>query len=130
MLRSLGAVAAGLVVAIIVLMVLGFLTVAALGVSPVEPPTPASLAANLGGAAIAAASGGAVAGWFAPHSPHGHVVALALVILLVSLPALLLAPGAGEPAWYGIAQSVVGPISATIGGYLAIRRAHRAGSTV
>lgn len=125
MIRSSAAVLTGLAVAIVLLMILGFLTAAALGISPVGPATRASVAANLVSAAIAGASGGAIAVRLAPHTPHGHVGILALLILLLSLPTLLAPPGAGEPAWYGLAQSVLGPVSVALGGFLAVRQLDR-----
>ena len=128
MLRSIAAVLAGLVVTVFLVMVLSFLAGAVLGIPPAGPPTPPYLVLNLIGGAIAGASGGAIAVRFAPHTPHGHVGALAALILLLSLPTLLSPPAPGQPGWYGLALSVLGPVSVAVGGFLAIRRRHRAAS--
>lgn len=122
MLRSIAAVVAGLLVTIVLVMVLSFAAAAVLRLPPDGLPTPLYLALNLLGGAFAGLSGGATAVWLAPHTPHGHVGALAGLILLLSLPTLLSAPAPGQPAWYGLALSVLGPVSVALGGYLAIRR--------
>lgn len=121
-LRSVAAVGAGLAATFVLVMVLSFLAATVTGIPTGGAPTPPYLALNLLGGAAAGASGGAIAVWLAPHRPHGHVGTLALVILLLSLPTLLSAPAPGQPAWYGLALSVLGPASVLLGGLLAIRR--------
>jgi hypothetical protein len=118
MLRSVGAVLAGLVATLALVVTSSFLAGWILGFGPADPPTGGYLALNLFGSAIAGAVGGGTAMRLAPHRPHGHVGALALVILLLSLPTLLSAPAPGQPAWYGAALSVLGPVSVLIGGLL------------
>lgn len=127
MIRSLAAVAAGLLVTVVLVLVLSFAAAGVLRIPPEGPPTPLYLTLNLLGGVIAGMSGGATAVMFAPHTPHGHVGALAGVILLLSLPTLLSAPAPGQPTWYGLALSVLGPVSVALGGYLAIRRRERTG---
>lgn len=121
MVRSVASVLAGLIVAAVLVMAVTFLATAALGLPPGAPPTPAYLLLNLLGSALAGASGGAVAVRLAPHRPHAHGIALALLILLLSLPTLLSAPAPGQPTWYGLALSVIGPLSVLAGGLLALR---------
>ena len=121
MLRSVVAVGAGLLVTVTLVIVLTFLTVAALRLGPNATPTPAYLALNLIGSAVAGAVGGATAVKLAPHTPHGHVVALAILILLLSLPTLFTPPAPGQPAWYGAVVSVIGPVAVALGGLLAAR---------
>lgn len=121
MLRSAAAVLAGLAVAVVLVMLFTFAASAVLGIEPGEPPTPAYLLLNLLGSAVAGAAGGATAVRIAPHTPHGHVVVLALVILLLSLPAILAGAAPGQPAWYPLALGVLGPVSVFAGGLLAAR---------
>jgi hypothetical protein len=116
MLRSVAAVLAGLVVTVVLVMVLTYLVAAWFAV-PVERPLPGSyLALNLLGSALAGMVGGATAVRLAPHTPHGHVFALAILILLLSLPTLLAPPSAGQPSWYGVVVSVLGPVAVALGG--------------
>lgn len=119
MLRSAVAVLAGLFLTMALVVAGSFLAARYFGLGPGDPPTPGYLAANLAGSAVAGFIGGATAMRLAPHRPHGHVGALAIVILLLSLPTLLSAPASGQPAWYGLAISVIGPVSVVIGGVLA-----------
>ena len=122
MIRSVVAVLAGLLITMALVLAGSYLAARLFGLGPEDPPTPGYLAANLAGSAVAGLIGGAIAMRLAPHRPHGHVVALAFVILLLSLPTLLSAPASGQPAWYGLAISIVGPVSVLLGGLLAARR--------
>jgi hypothetical protein len=121
MLRSLLAVVAGLCVTVALVLTFTFLTDWALGVAPEARPTRSYLILNLLGSALAGMAGGAAAMRLAPHRPHGHVIALAVSILLLSLPTLLSAPAPGQPAWYGLALSILGPVCVLAGGLLAGR---------
>ena len=125
MLRSIAAVVAGLVVAVVIVMAFTFVASAALGLGPEDPPTPPYLLLNLLGSVIAGAAGGATAMRIAPHTPHGHVFALAIVILLLSLPTVFSGAAPGQPDWYPLATSVLGPVSVFLGGLLAARRRDR-----
>jgi hypothetical protein len=122
--RSVAAVLAGLVVTVVLVMALTYLAAAALGLAPGAAPTPAYLTLNLLGSALAGALGGATAVVLAPHTPHGHVVALAILILLLSLPTLFTPPAPGQPSWYGLAVSVIGPVAVAVGGLMAARLRH------
>lgn len=122
MMRSVAAVLAGLVVTVALVIALTFLSAVAVGLGPEARPTPGYLALNLAGSALAGVLGGATAVKLAPHTPHGHVVALAILILLLSLPTLFTPPAPGQPSWYGAAVSVIGPVAVAAGGVLAARR--------
>ena len=125
MLRGLAAVLAGLAAALVVALASSFAVAYLLGDSPGTPATPLYLALNLLGSVVAGVSGGAMAGWIAPGRPHGHAGALALLLLLLSLPAVLSAPAPGQPAWYPVALSVVAPLSVVVGAFLTRRRSER-----
>jgi len=120
--RSLAAVLAGLVVAMVLVIVLSWLAALLVRQPPSGPPTVPYLALNLLGGAVAGMAAGATAVRLAPHTPHGHVYVLALVLLLLSLPGLFSAPAPGQPGWYPLALSVLGPASVLAGGLLAVRR--------
>lgn len=122
MIRSVIAVLAGLLVTFLLVMLLSYVAPIIAGIPINAPPTPGYIAMNLLGGAIAGAAGGATAAKIAAHTPHGHVLALAVAILLLSLPTLLSAPAPGQPTWYPLVLSVLGPTSVIAGGFLAIRR--------
>lgn len=120
--RSLAAVVAGLIVAVVMVIVLSWLAAAVVDQPESGPPTAVYLALNLLGGALAGMAGGATAARMAPHTPHGHAYILAAVILLLSLPGLFSAPLPGQPSWYPVALSVLGPASVVAGGLIALRR--------
>ena len=122
MLRSAVAVLAGLVVVLGLVLITSSMLVLALGLPPEGPPSDTYLALNLVIGALAGLAGGAVAMRLAPHTPHGHVIALAVVILLLSLPAAFSGPAPGQPAWYLAVMSIVSPLSVLAGGLLIRRR--------
>lgn len=122
MIRSIFAVAAGLVVTVVLVMTLTYLLTMWFGIPPGVPLPGLYLALNLLGSAVAGMVGGATAVRLAPHTPHGHVVALAILILLLSLPTIFTPPAPGQPGWYGIVVSILGPVAVALGGFLAARR--------
>jgi hypothetical protein len=122
MARSIAAVIAGLVVTAVLVMVSTFLAGSLTGIAPAEPPNTTYLLLNLLGSALAGAVGGAVAVRVAAHTPHGHVIALAVVVLVVSIPAIFSAPAPGQPAWYPLALSALVPAAVLAGGLAAARR--------
>ena len=121
MLRSAVAVLAGLVVVLGIVLISSSMLVLALGLPPEGPPTDTYLMLNLVANALAGLAGGATAMKLSPHTPHGHVLALAVVILLLSLPSAFSGPAPGQPAWYGLVMSIIGPLSVLAGGLLMIR---------
>ena len=125
MIRSIAAVAAGLVVTVVLVLILTPLAGMIAGVPMGAPPTPLYLVLNLLASAIAGFVGGVVAVRVAHYAPHGHVIALAVVILLLALPTVFTAPAPGQPAWYPLAISILGPISVLAGGMLAARHFDR-----
>ena len=120
--RSVIAVIAGLVVAVVLVIVLSNLGSAVFGDPSGGPPTTGYLAFNLAASALAGLAGGATASRIAAHTPHGHAIALAGVILLLSLPGLFSAPAPGQPSWYPVVLSILGPASVLVGGLIARRR--------
>jgi hypothetical protein len=124
MARSIAAVIAGLLVTGLLVMVFTFLVGHATGVPPADAPTTSYLLLNLLGSAIAGAVGGAVAVSVAAHTPHGHVIAVAVVVLIVSIPAIFSAPAPGQPAWYPLALSAAVPAAVLAGGIAAARKRH------
>lgn len=127
MLRSIAAVLAGLVVTVVLVMILTTLAGTIARVPIGAPPTNLYLILNLTGSFIAGAAGGAVAERIAARAPHGHVIALAVVILLLSLPTVFSAPAPGQPTWYPVVISILGPVAVLTGGILAIRYLRRRG---
>lgn len=129
MLRSIGAVVAGYVtMAVGVLVVVGI--GAALLVDDPEAPGSAYLAFNLGASAVAAAGGGWMTRRLAVRSSGKHVLALAVLVLLLGLAVAMSGPAAGQPAWYPAAVSVLGFVGVLAGGLLGTRRARSAGPAV
>jgi hypothetical protein len=101
MMRSIAAVAVGLLVSMALMFLFHLAAVLVTGV-PVEATSSTPyLVANV----IA-----------------GHLFVLALAILLISLPTLLGDGVPGQPTWYPALMSVVGPVAVLIGGILAARR--------
>lgn len=94
---------------------------AVLGLSADSAPTPLYLAFNLVGGAIAGLVGGATVIYIARGSFRGHVIGLAVIILLLSLPGLFSAPAPGQPTWYPLVLSILGPGSVLLGGLIARR---------
>ena len=121
MLRSVAAVAAGLLVTMLIVVVISSVAAAILGLSTASAPTPLYLVLNLLGGAIAGLAGGATVGYLARGSLRGHVAGLAVIILLLSLPGLFSAPAPGQPGWYPLALSILGPVSVLSGGLIARR---------
>lgn len=122
--RSAVAVLMGFVVTMGLLYISTWILTAILVVPGDIAPTGEYLAMNLAASAIAAAAGGATAMWFAPHTPHGHVYGLAIVLLILSIPTILSPPAPNQPQWYGFVISFVGPLFVVVGGLLAARVKH------
>jgi hypothetical protein len=121
MLRSVVAVLTGLVVTVLLVLLSTLLLTASLELPADGTPGSTFLTLNLLTGALAGVAGGATAMKLAPHTPHGHVVALAGVLVLLSLPTMFAAPAPGQPQWYGIVISILGPVSVLLGGFLGMR---------
>src|SRR5690606_18778740 len=121
MLRSSVAVLAGLVVTMALVWIATIVLTASLEFPADGSPGSTYLSLNLLASAVAGIAGGATAMKLAPHTPHGHVLALAGVLVLLSLPTILAAPAPNQPVWYGLVIGIVGPISVLAGGFLGVR---------
>ena len=131
MLRSLGAILAGFVVATILVMACTFIAVATMlppaGPGQMPEPTLPYLAVNLGYSLLAAFVGGEVAARLAPRAPLGHAMALGVILLVLGIgSAALTSAGTqgSQPGWYLYAVATLGWIGASMGGW---RRAHGSG---
>lgn len=120
MLRSLLAVATGLVVTMLLVLFTTLVASSFLG-TPAGGATTAYLAANLVLSALSAVVGGAVTAHLALHRKLEHVGALAAVLLLLGLSGLSEAVRT-QPGWYPYVMLVLGPVGVLIGGGLAARR--------
>ncbi len=123
--RSVVAVLMGVVVTLAIVMISGYVITSVLGIAPDDRTAPAFLNASLVANAIAASLGGATAMRFAPHSPRGHVLVLAGVLLLISLGTLFQPPPPTQPGWYNVVNSVIGPLFALLGGVAAAKVSRR-----
>lgn len=130
MMRSIAAVVVGLLVTMALVFLFHLVTIGITGLPVEGRPSQSYLVANLIVSFIAGACGGAAAVRVAAHTPHGHVMALALAILLLSLPTLFAGAAPGQPTWYPALMSVLGPVAVLSGGLLAARRwRHRGAAT-
>jgi hypothetical protein len=115
----------GVVVTLAIVMISGYVITSVLGIAPDDRTAPAFLNASLVANAIAASLGGATAMRFAPHSPRGHVLVFAGVLLLISLGTLFQPPPPTQPGWYNVVNSVIGPLFALLGGVAAAKVSRR-----
>lgn len=117
--RTLGGVAAGLVVLFGVVLVSSWLATLAAGLGPDDEPTNGYLLLNLGGSFAAAVLAGMVA------ASVGRAL-IAPAILAVLLLATGVAAGGqvaqGPSAWYPVAVTLAGAGGVVLGGILAPRR--------
>lgn len=131
MLRSVGAVLAGFVVATIVVGVATVVTVMVMlpdaGPGAMPVPTPKYLAVNLGYSFAAAVLGGWLAARLAGRAPLGHGMAVGTVMLVLGFVTAAL-PSDGvqgsQPGWYLYVMPVLGWIGATLGGVLRGQQQH------
>lgn len=75
---------------------------------------------NLGYSFLAAAAGGYVTAWTAHANPLVHVLALAIVILVLSALSALQQRGQ-QPIWYMLALVAIAPVGVFAGGLLRLR---------
>jgi hypothetical protein len=83
-------------------------------------PRPSYAAFNLIYSFIAAMVGGYVTAWVAKANPLIHVLALALIVLLLGALSALQQRGL-QPVWYQLALLAISPLGVFAGGYLRIR---------
>jgi hypothetical protein len=113
--RSIVAVVAGLLTALL-LMVLGTRAAAVVsGVAPDAAPTDVHLALGLAATAIAAIIAGYVAARIAPRAPLLHAAGLAVLLLLL---AILGGRAPGQPSWYPWVLALLGAGGALLGARL------------
>jgi len=131
MLRSVGAVVAGFVTMMVVVMIGTLAATAAFvpggvraSMSATAGPLPASyLAANLLVSFLGAATGGAMAARLAPTSPWMHVAGLAALLLVLAVPSALRGSSPGQPGWYPWVIGLIGMGGVVVGAAIAGRRA-------
>jgi hypothetical protein len=128
MLRSVGAVLAGFVVATIIVLLTTMIAVAlmlpAAGPGMMPEPTGSYLAVNLLCALLAAIAGGWLAARMALRAPLGHAMAVGTIMLVLGLGTAAMesdgTPGS-QPGWYLYALPMIGWVGAATGGLLAAR---------
>lgn len=123
MLRSVGAVLAGLVVATIVVLACTWVAVAAMlpaaGPGQMPEPTSAYLAVNLACSLVAAWLGGEVAVRLGRRAPLGHAMGLGVVLLMLGIGVAAttsVGTQGSQPGWYLYAVAVLGWIGAAAAG--------------
>ena len=79
------------------------------------------IALNLGYSFIAAIAGGYVTAWMAQANPLIHVLALALIVLLLSALSALQQRGM-QPIWYQLTLLAMTPIGVFIGGIVRLKQ--------
>jgi hypothetical protein len=83
-------------------------------------PKPGYIFVNLGYSFVASAVGGFVTAWLAEHNPLIHVLALAIIVLLLGALSALQQRGQ-QPVWYLLSLVAITPIGAFIGGLVRLR---------
>jgi hypothetical protein len=83
-------------------------------------PEPGYIFVNLGYSFVAAAVGGYITGWIAGHNPLVHVLALAIIALLLAALSALQHRGQ-QPVWYLLALVALTPIGVFAGGLIRLR---------
>ena len=83
-------------------------------------PSGAYIAVNLGYSFAAAFGGGYVTAWIASENPLIHVLALALIVLLISALSAVQQRGK-QPIWYQLTLLAMTPVGVFIGGWLRLK---------
>lgn len=121
-LRSAAAVLGGFLLTAALVMIVTFAAAALLRLPAQGPPTSLYLVLNLTGSALAGAAGGYLCARTAPHSPAAHAMTLALLVFVLSVPAVFSQPVPGRPVWYPAVLALLGAGSVLVGGWLFVRR--------
>jgi hypothetical protein len=83
-------------------------------------PQPGYVVVNLGYSFLAAAAGGYVTAWAANANPLIHVLALALIVLLLAALSALQSRRK-QPIWFQLALVAISPIGVLAGGLVRLR---------
>ncbi|MGC1424250.1 MAG: hypothetical protein WA354_10870 [Terracidiphilus sp.] len=83
-------------------------------------PKPGYIFVNLGYSFLAAAAGGYVTAWIAVHNPLIHVLALAIIVLLLAALSALQQRG-DQRVWYMLALVALTPLGVLAGGLVRLR---------
>ncbi len=83
-------------------------------------PRPGYIFVNLGYSFVAAMAGGYVCAWVARNNPLIHVLALALIVLLLAALSALQERGR-QPVWYQLTLLVLTPLGVFLGGMMTLR---------
>jgi len=121
-LKSVGAVMAGMVSGMLVVMVLTYLAALLLFDGDLTaPPTPGYLVGNVAYSFGAGVLAGWIAAHLAPSRPLAHAAGVAAIMLALSAGSGSTAPGV--PGWYQPLLATLMPVAAVLGGYIRSRRA-------
>jgi hypothetical protein len=132
MLRSVGAVVAGYVVMVVLVMTGTMAWVATMvpgGLAAMRQnpqassmtPTPRYLAMNIALSLVAAMAAGWVTLRIADRSPRGHLLALAAVVLVMGVVSTFMPNSERQPQWYKYAIPVVGLAGIALSALLTVR---------
>jgi cytochrome c biogenesis factor len=89
-------------------------------VGEIAKPNPTYIFVNLGYSFLAAAAGGYVTAWISQHNPLIHVLALAIIVLLLAALSALQQRGQ-QPVWYALTLVAVTPLGVLAGGMVRLR---------
>ena len=129
MLRSVGAVLAGFLLATIIVLLSTMIAVALMlppaGPGMMPEPTGSYLAVNLVCGLLAAIAGGWLAARLARQAPLAHAMAVGTVMLVLGLAAAAMESDGTtgrQPGWYLYAVALIGWTGASLGGVLRSRQ--------
>jgi len=123
-LKGIGAVLAGLMTGMVVVMALTYLAALFLFEGDLAaPPTRPYLMLNISYSFGAATLAGWVAGRLAGSRPFMHATGVAVLMLMLSSGGGS-SPGVGVPGWYNPALTILMPVGALVGGWLRARAAN------
>jgi hypothetical protein len=83
-------------------------------------PKPGYVFVNLGYSFLSAGAGGYVTAWIAVHNPLVHVLALAIIVLLLAALRAL-QQRRQQPVWYMLALVALTPLGVLAGGLIRLR---------
>lgn len=118
-LKSLGAIGAGFMTMVVLILVSTPLVVRLMLADSAQPPTPAYLTVNLLTGFAFAGVGGWITAHLAPAAPLWHAVGLATIVLILGVATAAQggAVRAGQPQWYAWTLPFIGAAGALLGGW-------------